>query len=528
MTKKLLLVLPLLGAALLVSLFPPTFAQSNEKKVPEEKAFKEARDTKDPRKKLEALETFLKDYPYGMRADSVRELILDTVIKNWPAQKDQIKAAAENMIDTAPFWNKTSVYDDVANKLIAARVMPEFAEELAAKGLAAEEKELEETARKTRASYLGTLGRALLNNGKAAEAEKTLKEAYSLDPSSPAVDHGLAEIAEKRGDLQQALSYEMAAFLTSQSSEEARPRTKIEELYRKLHGSLDGLDAALDARYEKESPNPLAVERYHSGRSRTNRVVLAELFTGAGCAPCAAADLAFDGLAERYSHNDLAVLIYHLHIPRPDPMTNPSAQTRHDFYTPPGTPTYVIDGDAVPGGGGRDYANTLFNRIVSAIDPELEKPPEASIVLTARLEANHVVVNANLDRITSTSKDLRLQIALVEDKLRYSGENGIRFHNMVVRSLAGDKEGGFVVAAGQPASIKQDFDIGAISNELKKSLDDYEVAGHRGEPFTFTEKKYQIDPAMLSVVAFVQDNTTKNVLQAVYTRVSPAGGPEGK
>ena len=51
--------------------------------------------------------------------------------------------------------------------------------------------------------------------------------------------------------------------------------------------------------------------------------VLVELFTGAECPPCVAADLAFDALGKTYKPTDVVLLEYHLHIPGPDALTNP-------------------------------------------------------------------------------------------------------------------------------------------------------------------------------------------------------------
>jgi tetratricopeptide (TPR) repeat protein len=505
-------------------------AQTADKaQTPEQKALSEARKIKDPGKKVDALEKYTKDYPNSLTLGSVHEMILDSLIKNWPDQKERILSQAEKAIDSASPWNKNGVYEDIADKLMTAHLMPEKAEEFAARGLAAAEKELEEDARKTKALYLGTLGRAYLNDGKTEQAEKALKEAHGFDPGAPGPSRGLAELAEKSGNFQEALRYEIAAFITNRSSEEPRSRTKLEELYRKTHGgSLDGLDAVLDAEYTKASPNPIEPKPYHPAGAQPDRTVLAELFTGSGCPPCTAADLAFDAAGERYPSQDLAILVYHLHIPRPDPMTNPSTQARATFYSTGSTPTYMIDGEKNQGGGGRDYANLLYNGVNSRIADEIGKPAEASIKLSASLENNTVKTEAVVDKIKSDAKTLKLQIALVEDTVRYSGENGIRFHNMVVRSLGGEKSEGFEVKAGGAANIKQQFDLAAISKELKKSLDDYEAAGHRGEEFTFTEKKYQIEQTNLSVVAFVQDPETKHVLQAVYVRVNPGPGPEGK
>jgi hypothetical protein len=120
------------------------------------------------------------------------------------------------------------------------------------------------------------------------------------------------------------------------------------------------------------------------------------------------------------------------------------------------------------------------------------------------------------------SPDLKLHIALTEEELRYTGENGIRFHPMVVRSLGGKDSAGFALTASGPTNVEWTFDLKAMSDQLKKYLDTYEQQGHRGDSFTFIEKKFQIDPNNLSLVAFVQDMKTKTVLQTIYLKLKPA------
>jgi hypothetical protein len=104
--------------------------------------------------------------------------------------------------------------------------------------------------------------------------------------------------------------------------------------------------------------------------------------------------------------------------------------------------------------------------------------------------------------------------------LAHSGENGVRFHPMVVRSLGGDKAGGFDLTA-VPATIEHTFDLAKIKDELKAHLDDYEVNGRHGK-ITFSEKKHVINPQNLSVVAFVQDVKTRRILQSVHAKVKSA------
>jgi hypothetical protein len=116
-----------------------------------------------------------------------------------------------------------------------------------------------------------------------------------------------------------------------------------------------------------------------------------------------------------------------------------------------------------------------------------------------------------VDNLKSESKKLKLTAVLVEKELRYTGENGVRFHPMVVRAVAD---------AAVDAPFDHTFDLDAISKAAHEHLDDYEAKGHRGESFKFTEKKYQIDAGNLAVAVFVQDEETKHVLQAAFVDLS--------
>jgi thiol-disulfide isomerase/thioredoxin len=290
----------------------------------------------------------------------------------------------------------------------------------------------------------------------------------------------------------------------------------VEAMYRKTHGgSLDGLDAALDTEYHKRFPNPVQVEPYRPSDKRSNRLVFAEVFTGAGCPPCVGADLSFDAALERYSRKDVAVVMYHVHVPQPDPMTTAETPDLSKTYGVRGVPTYFIDGkETSMGGGGRDYAKNIYNKVNPAIEQDLETPAEAKIAATAVLEGNTVRVNASASDVKSESKELKVVALLLEKQIRYTGENGIRFHPMVVRAVAS--------APVSSGAFEKKFDLDAVSASLKSSLDDYEAKGHRGKVFKFTEKKYQIDRADLAVAVFVQDPKDRHVLQAAYIDLSPA------
>ncbi|HXB67720.1 MAG TPA: thioredoxin family protein, partial [Candidatus Acidoferrales bacterium] len=282
------------------------------------------------------------------------------------------------------------------------------------------------------------------------------------------------------------------------------------------------LEAMLDGEYRNRYPNPVTVEAYKPSEKRSDRMVLAEIFTGSGCPPCVAADLAFDAAMERYPRQDLAVLMYHVHIPRPDPMTNDQTEARRKHYSVNGVPSFAIDGNKSGGGGNRNYARYVFEGFQKNLEKDLESPAEAMLQVAASLNGNTVKVTAAVGGVKSESKELKLQIALVEKEIRYNGENGIRFHAMVVRALGGEKGKGFPVGPAG-AAVAETFDLEKISQALKAQLDDYEAKGHRGEPFKFSAKTYQIDHADLAVVVFVQDDQTKHVLQTAF--VDLATGP---
>ena len=124
---------------------------------------------------------------------------------------------------------------------------------------------------------------------------------------------------------------------------------KADELA-KAQKELDGLEVVAHQEYEKTALG-YAPEKF-KGRNKGNRVVLVELFTGAQCPPCVAADLAFDGLERTFTNKDVVLLQYHLHIPATDALTTPDSEARQDYYEFRGTPNIFFNGKSAAGGGG--------------------------------------------------------------------------------------------------------------------------------------------------------------------------------
>ena len=527
---------------------------------PDQKAFNEASKITDPAKKIEALEKLKQDFPTGMYSSMADAAILSTMTTKMPDQTAKIREKAQSMYKVAEAKDKKdaadkhtlvtsnqrgSVSQTIANNLLNANIMLKDAESYARKSVDAmklplylsEEREAftrrkqnipsnEELAKRfneRRAPRVGLLGRIELKLGKTAAAKKLLKEAYGVNNDNVVVATALGEIAAKEGDNAKAYDYLMTAKLSGRMPKTANGA--FETAYKSQHnGSLAGLDTTLDAEYEKRFPNPVHPEAYKPTEKRTDHVVLAEVFTGSGCPPCVAADLAFDAAMLRYSRKDLEVVMYHQHIPQPDPMSNPDTQARAKSYGVNGVPTFAIDGKKTVGGGSREFTKNRFELIQKDIEAALQAPSEARIKVDAALAGNTVKVAANVADVQSDSKDLKVQILLVEKELRYTGENGVRFHPMVVRATGGENAGGYPIEANGKGIFEASFDLEAVSKALRKHLEEYEAKGHRGgEPFQFSEKKSDINRNDLAVVVFVQDDKTKHTLQSAYVDLAAVG-----
>jgi thiol-disulfide isomerase/thioredoxin len=527
---------------------------------PDQKAYNEATKITDPEEKIAAFEKLKTDFPGSRYASIIDAQIFNTLIQKMPEQKDRIRKTAKAVFATSVTWDKAASKENtfastanrgntaahIADQLATADLLLKDAESYARKGVEAlhesvwmaerresyakrkqkipTQEELAKDFKEVRAARVGTLGRVEMKLGRTAEARKLLEESYAVAPSDAKVAAALGEMAAKTGDDAKAMDYLIPARLSGHAPDSANQA--FDALYKKSHnGSLDGLEAMLDTEYHKRFPNPVHVEAYQSTEKRSDRVVLAEVFTGSGCGPCAGADVAFDAAMERYARKDLAVVMYHVHVPRPDPMTTTETTARSKSYGVTGVPTFAIDGKKTMGGGSRDSAPEIFEGFRKDLETDLETAAEAQVKIEAALNGGTVKVSAAVDKVKSDSQDLKVQILLVEKEMRHLGENGIRFHPMVVRAFGGEKGEGYAIEAKGKGTFDASFDLEAIGKDIRRQLDDYEAKGHRGESFKFSAKKDRIDRSDLAVVVFVQDGKTRHVLQAGYVDLGTPAGP---
>ena len=362
-------------------------------------------------------------------------------------------------------------------------------------------------------------------------AETLLKDVIKTNPTLAAATVAMAKLEDKKGNTQAALDHYLAAASTG--GLRGPDYNAMLALYTKVHGSAAGLEAKLDDIYKVKFPNPVKPEAWKATPARSNRLVLLEMFTGSGCPPCVAADLAFDAVMGRYPAGTAIVsLAYHVHIPQPDPMTTTDSNTRRLYYGVTGVPTFEIDGAMVAGptggnlgGGGRDRTQAVYDAYTSRIEKALETAAKADVKVSATGAGDAITVTADVSNLPADAKDLRLHLVLAEKHLSFGGENGIRFHPVVVRAVAGPDAAGLPVAAA--GTFKHTFNLAAIREDIPKNLAaDIERRRATNATASFNadgRAMIDIDTSQLVVVAYVQA-PDKSVLQAAQADVAFAGG----
>jgi len=276
-----------------------------------------------------------------------------------------------------------------------------------------------------------------------------------------------------------------------------------ESALKEINGNMEEFDRMLEA---KLSELPFHPEPFKLIEDWNGKTVLAELFTGTECPPCAAADLAFDALLEAYDSKYLLVLKYHLPIPGPDPMMNSATLRRQSFYNVTSTPTTFFDGIMRhKGGGSRSDAKRKYDQYISSINPVVGSTPQAQLTVSAVLEGDNVKVTWSSD---DSLKDINYNFVLVQSEERYVGRSGILIHKMVVRDVKTLTKK-FALASEKNSEVI--FNVNATEKYAENLLKDYE----KRRRFRFKELRHKIDRTQLKVVFFLQHKDSQIVYNAI-------------
>jgi hypothetical protein len=279
------------------------------------------------------------------------------------------------------------------------------------------------------------------------------------------------------------------------------------------------LEGEIDTEYLAKVP-PFKPTAFAGRKDKTaNQVVVMELFTGAQCPPCVAADVAFDALQKSYKPTELVLIQYHLHIPGPDPLTNTDTEARAKYYGANSTPTTLFNGEKkAAGGGGMANAESKFKQYTGVIDPLLEKSTDAKV--TGKANRNGDKIDIAVEVAGGEGDDMKLRLLVVEENVKYVGGNNLRFHHQVVRAMPDGAEG--VAIKDKTFKHTATADLADVRKSLTKYLDDY--ANNR----PFPKPARPMDMKAVRVIALVQNDKTKEIVQALQIEVEgkAAGGGE--
>jgi hypothetical protein len=248
-----------------------------------------------------------------------------------------------------------------------------------------------------------------------------------------------------------------------------------------------------------------------------NKVVLCESFPSSDNPYSIASTVALGGIRKTYNGSMVVVLRYYQqHNTSIGPVVNEESEVRcFNYYQINGSPGLMIDGVVQNGIAGPLAATpAVYKTIQETINKNLAKKTEVAIKLTADRTGDELRVTANATGADASNKSLRLRIVLAESSIEFKSFNGIRQNNMVVRKLIGGDSG--IAATSDGFKYEGTTDLKAVRSELDAYLKRFE------ENYSKKLADKPLDLKDLHVVAFVQDDSTKEVVQTIVIPVTTA------
>lgn len=230
--------------------------------------------------------------------------------------------------------------------------------------------------------------------------------------------------------------------------------------------------------------------------AQTQRMVLFEEFTSASCYWCGVYNPGFQNLLNNNTTKCTAIK-YQSNFGY-DPMYehNPvESSARGSFYSVPGYPDCVMDGNQFHGSPGSVNQTMINNRYASP------SPLEITINQQISSDQDSIYVTALIKATQAFSGNLVAHLVVIEKHIHFNtapGTNGEKdFYNVMKKMLPG--------STGTALPTSWEAGDYVIIREAWKLANVYKISE-------------------LSVVGFVQNNTGKEVLQAANTSSTPIAG----
>ncbi|MHC1706197.1 MAG: T9SS type A sorting domain-containing protein [Bacteroidales bacterium] len=228
--------------------------------------------------------------------------------------------------------------------------------------------------------------------------------------------------------------------------------------------------------------------------AQVQRLLLVEEFTNASCNPCAVQNPGFDALLSNNSGKVVTVK-YHVNWPGTDlfNLQNPNdPKTRAKYYNITGVPFAKIDGLTLTG---QNYSGAPANLTQEKIDALSSVPSPFSLTVSHSKSANNdsLYVTLKIKAYQTVSGNLSAHIAIEEKTIEFPqspGLNGEKVFNSVLRKMLPDAYG-----TQLPYSFNS---LDSLILEESWAIKDI------------------FDPDLICVVAWIQDNYTKEIHQTAY------------
>ncbi|MBP7274122.1 MAG: T9SS type A sorting domain-containing protein [Saprospiraceae bacterium] len=230
------------------------------------------------------------------------------------------------------------------------------------------------------------------------------------------------------------------------------------------------------------------------------RLCLLEEFTQASCGPCAAQNPALNTLLSANTAKVVSIK-YQTDWPGADPMNaqNPGeVATRVSYYGVTGVPNIEFDGNVIGNGAPNQLSQSGINSRYAVASPY-------NIDLTHTLSADYdsifisCTVTCVADNASGAANSLKLHIAMIEREILFTsapGTNGeTEFYN-VMRKMYPNASG-------------------------TQMADTWTAGQSQTVTFAAALPAYIYNKSEVGVVAFIQDNSNKNIKQAGYSEPIP-------
>ena len=383
------------------------------------------------------------------------------------------------------------------------------------------------------------LGTSLLESDDAEERSRGREIAEELlagRPHHAVLTASLADAARLDGRKEEALNLyaELVALPMQEQQlqqlwrndpiEHVLPSERLGKLWAEANeGSSEGLDGFIQKTYDEKLVSFELKQAEPREDVPGNRTVLIELFTGIQCPMSIAPEVAFRGLAKAFPDTTLVQLRYHVHMAGQrighDPLTNADTEGRYfNFYKTNLTPRIFLDGTVVQGADGlMPEAETSYKDLTTLVERLLEEKSDLQIELAASQQEDTLQISCTAsgigegEDVTEVPDTARLRLAIAESGIAFTGLNGFREHDMVVRKVIGGDLG------ISPSDGKLTYEGTVSLEELRTELHNYLTQYEASVSHQFTETP--LDLTNLSVVAIVQESVSRKVLQCRIVRL---------